>query len=200
MSPRSSSAPEPAASAVRSLVGDGHRAGTQCKEGAVAPHARRIAALRKRELGKLIIDRTAELGLEPVADQQPGRGPMFGLDDAKRMVGPEDQRVAAVQLERDAALLPFALDFHLDRPERGGLRLRCRASRPGSPAHAGRRARGEARSRTAGPSPGGGSASPRDTRCRRGRCAFPNGRSARDSIGRPAAGGAHRSTAAAPRS
>ena len=124
---------------------------------------------------------------------------MLGLDDAQRMVGAEDHSVAAVEPEGDARARAFALALHLDRAEGGATRPRCRASRPASPARGGRRARAAGWSRTGGPSPAAGSARPRDTRCRRGRCACPNGRNGPDSICRPAAAAAHRSASAARR-
>ncbi len=48
-----------------------------------------------------------------------GEGPVASLDDAQRMLGSEDHRVAAVEAEGDAALAALALDAHLDRAEGG---------------------------------------------------------------------------------
>src|SRR3954471_18687178 len=75
-----------------------HRAGVrrasfrifEREENTVAPNPRLSGLRRQRELGQFIIDRAAELRLEPVADQQPwGRAPVM-LYDPKRMIAAQD--------------------------------------------------------------------------------------------------------------
>src|SRR5205085_9769277 len=91
------------------------------KEGAAAPHARRIFG--KGKLGELVIDRAGQLGLEPMADEDAGRGAVFGALNAQRMLGSQDHRIAAIEPERDAAIAAFAFAVHLDRSERGAFDL-----------------------------------------------------------------------------
>src|SRR5207302_497779 len=93
----------------------------QREEQAVAPHAARGAAAGERELGKLIINSARKLGLEPVPNDEARRGADWGVDDVEAVVTAEDQRVAAIEPERDALVAAFAVAGHLDRPERRGL-------------------------------------------------------------------------------
>ena len=122
-----------------------------------------------------------------------GDGAVVVGDQPQRMVGAEDQRVAAVEPKRDAALLAFAFALHLDRAEGGRVDLDLElfdrrdehVAAVGLAAQDGREQPDHRRpaDRLALMVPG---AVAGDAHRR-------NGRSARDSTGRPAAGGAGRS-------
>src|SRR4029078_484864 len=115
-SPTSSSALPPACNASRrrsaSIVA------VQREKGALAPDTPRFAVVRKRNLGQLVIDWPAELGLPAMADEDARRG-----RQGKRMVRAENHRVAAVEAEGDGALPALALARHLDRSKRGPFDL-----------------------------------------------------------------------------
>ena len=52
-----------------------------------------------------------------MADKNAGRGASVRVDEVKRMVGPENDCVAAIQPEGEALIAAFALTGHLDRTE-----------------------------------------------------------------------------------
>src|SRR6476469_7692638 len=79
------------------------------KERASAPDARGLGALGKRDFGELIINRARELGFEAIPDKNSRGGPTVGCDDPERMVGIEDDGVAAVKPEGNVAIPPLAL-------------------------------------------------------------------------------------------
>jgi len=56
-----------------------------------------------------------------VSYEQAGGGTASSLSDGQWMVRPEDHRVAAVESEEDALVLPGAFNAHLDCSERRGL-------------------------------------------------------------------------------
>ena len=84
----------------------------------------------ERNLGELVIKRTRQLGLEPVADEHARRRTLIGGGDPQGMPGAEDHRVTAVEAEGDAAIAPFAFALHLERAEGACARPRYRAFRP----------------------------------------------------------------------
>src|SRR5688572_20224186 len=83
------------------------------EKSAVAPHTRRLATLGQGDLGELIIKRTCELRLQPVPHQYPWRGAVLARCDYQWVVRSEDHRVAGVQSQGDAAVVPFAFAAHL---------------------------------------------------------------------------------------
>lgn len=75
----------------------------------------------QRDFCELIINRPGELGLQPVPDEQPGRGAVFAGRQRQRMIGPQDNRITTVETECDCPLgsSPFALQS--DRTECGAV-------------------------------------------------------------------------------
>ena len=81
-------------------------------------HLRRAQARRARNRPA-----RASSASRPWRTSKRGDGPCSVCDDAQRMLGVEDDGVAAVEPEGDAAIAPFAFALHLDRAEGGAFDL-----------------------------------------------------------------------------
>lgn len=80
-------------------------------------------AFGKGDIGQFIIERAVELRLQPVADGEARGRAIVGIDNRKRMIGPGDHGVTAIELEGEGALIAFAFAGHGNGAERGAFDL-----------------------------------------------------------------------------
>ena len=122
-SPSSGGSAAAGTSAARRRSASAHFGVVQREEGAVAPDAGRVVAVGERQLGKLVIDRPRELGLEPVADEDAGGRAMPSSTNLSGWSGPRITGSPLSRREGDARARAFAFALHLDCAKGGRFDL-----------------------------------------------------------------------------
>src|SRR5512147_2936149 len=73
--------------------------------------------LAERNVGQFVIDRPRQLGLEPVPHEQPRGRAVLLPGYPERVLGPENDCIAAVELECDPPIPADAFGLHFDGAE-----------------------------------------------------------------------------------